>query len=224
MGFIKKISAPLIFLAVIGSLYVVWWALDLPSQGRLIELSRTYFEQYGLIVVFVSAILEGALLIGIYYPGSLVIFLGVMFAAGDISKIAAVIVVTTLGMLIAYTINFFLGRYGWYQILIRFGLSGELERAKEKLQKHQVKAIIGTYWHPNFAALTSTSAGILGLNFPRFAVFSVVVTICWNVFWGTLAALLGEASLAVMGIRFAIMVVLVWVVYILWKRKEIPSP
>src|SRR3989344_5209351 len=105
----KKIALPLLFLGVFLSLYLIWRLLSLPPEDELIQIAKDYFEKYGFLTVFVSAVVEGLLLIGWYYPGSLVIFLGVIFAGKDIPKVVEVVSVVTIGLFIAYIINFFLG-------------------------------------------------------------------------------------------------------------------
>jgi membrane protein DedA with SNARE-associated domain len=218
---LKKAAQPLALLVFVGVFYFGWKLLDLPSEEELIVIARAYFEKYGLITVFISAIIEAALMLGLYYPGSLVIFLGVIFAAGNVPKILAVIVVTILGTSLAYIMNYFLGKYGWYHLIGRFGLTENLDRAKAKLEQHDIKAVFGTYWHPNLAAFTSTAAGILHLSFKRFILLSILASICWNFFWGMLAAILGEKALKIIGFRFALVVVVVWIAYIVWlERKE----
>ena len=217
---LNKFSLLVASIAAVALVYGLWWLLDLPKEKEIIALANSYFERYGLITVLISAVLEGLILIGVYYPGSLVIFLAVIFAAGDVLKVAEVVIVATLGVLIAYVTNYLLGQYGWYKLLSKFGLDDSIDEAKKRLEKHQKKALILTYWHPNFAALTSTAAGILGMNFYKFFALSALVALIWNIFWGTLAAILGEASLAVMGLRFIMVAFAVWALYIYMKEKD----
>jgi 23S rRNA pseudouridine1911/1915/1917 synthase len=220
---IEKIATPLMVFAAVLLFYFIWRFLDLPSDEQVIEIARVYFERYGLITIFLSAIVEGTLLLGAYYPGSMVIFLGVIFSAGDTIRVIEVVLVTTIGLIVAYTINFFLGRYGWYKLLAKFGLEEEIEEAKHRLEKHVFKAMAGTFWHPNFAAITSTAAGILDLDFKRFILSAGLVTFLYDCFWGVLASLIGMAALSMMGLPFAVTVIVIWVAYILWSKKKAGS-
>ena len=148
---LKKIVLPLIFLGVAVSLFFVWKIFNLPPQEKLIEIARSYFDAYGLITIFISSILEGVLLVGWYYPGSLVIFLGVIFAGHDAVRVTEVISVVTAGFFIAYALNFSLGKYGWYRVLLVLGLREALERAQRRLANYGLRVIFLTYWHPNLA-------------------------------------------------------------------------
>ena len=215
----KKIALPLLFLCVFLSLYLLWRLLNLPPEDELIQIAKDYFEKYGLLTVFVSAVIEDLLLIGWYYPGSLVIFLGVIFAGKDIPKVVEVVSVVTIGLFIAYIINFFVGKYGWYRLLLAFGLKEPLENAEHRLTKYGLRAIFMSYWQPNLAALTSASVGILQFSFRKFLIYSFFATVLWSIFWGTIAYFLGGASLSFIGIRFIIIAILVWIVFRLWFKK-----
>lgn len=218
--YLDKLILPLLSVVAVAVLLIVWKVLDLPSNEELIPIARQYFEKYGLITIFISAIVEGMLFFGLYYPGSLVIFFGVLFAAGDVSMIVRVIIVATLGMMVAYVVNYCAGKYGWYKLLMKLRLEGEMEKARQKLQKHEVQAIFGSYWHPNFAAFTSTAAGVLNMSLKRFFALSLLAAGMWNTFWGAIGAILGEKALHVMGTRFAIAILVVWVAYILWHHNR----
>ncbi len=192
---LQNIGLPLVFLGVFASLFLLWRILNLPKDDELIEIIRNWFNQYGLWIVLVSAIIEGVLLVGWYYPGSLVIFLGVIFAGKDIPQVIITISFVTIGLLVAYILNYAIGRYGWYKLLLKFGIKAPVENAKRRLTKYGLKGIYGSYWQPNLAALTSTAAGILHFPFKKFLKYSLIATIIWNVFWGSLVYFLGESAL-----------------------------
>lgn len=218
--FLKGVALPLLFLTVLVALYFFWKILDLPPEDEFIQIIKGYFERYGLLTVLTSALLEGMLFIGWYFPGSLVIFLGVIFAGKDFLRVSEVLSVATVGLSSAYLLNFFLGKYGWYRLLLSFSLSGPLEDAQRRLTKYGLSTIFLSYWQPNLAALTSTAAGILQFSFRKFFIYSLGATILWNIFWGALVYILGEASLYLVGLRFVIITIVVWAVF-KWRPKKI---
>lgn len=219
----KIIALPLAFLGILLSLVALWKALQLPSEEELIAVARQYFDRYGYGVVFVSALIEGMLLLGLYYPGSFVIFLGVILAGQNIPRVGAVVLVVTLGLLIAYLLNYLLGKYGWYRLFVRFGLRQQIEKAQARLARQGPNIIFVTYWHPNFAALTAAAAGILHLTFIRFLLYSVVAALGWNTFWAALIYWLGEVALELTGIRFAIIVIIAWTLFVIAKRAKLKN-
>lgn len=219
--FLKILGLPLVVLAVFLSLRAVWKIFDLPPEDELIEITRRYFDLYGYGIVFVSAMIEGLLLAGWYYPGSLVIFLGVIFAGRNIPEVILVVTLVTIGLFLADLFNYALGKYGWYRLLLRFGLRGPMENAQLRLAKYGPSGIFLSYWHPNLAALTATAAGTLQFSFKKFVLYSAIAVGLWNVFWGTLVYFLGEAALTLIGMRFVLVVIAVWILCrLIFKRKH----
>jgi membrane-associated protein len=204
---LKQIWLPLVLLGLCFSILLIWRVFDLPTQEEMVRIARLYFEKYGLITLFISSIIEGILVLGWYYPGSLVIFLGVIFAGKDIPKVIEAVAIITAGLLIAYIIDFFMGKYGWYRLLLKFGLRKPIDVAKQRLEKRGMTAIYASFWDPNLAGLTSTAAGILQFTFKKVFKHFLLALIIWNIFWGTLVYFLGEAALSVVGIQFTIVAI-----------------
>ncbi len=215
---IKILSAPLALLAAYLFVLLLWRALGLPKEDVLIETTKNWFDHFGLWVVFVSAILEGTLILGQYYPGGLVIFLGVIAAGHDIPKIIQVVAVVSLAFLIGYSIDYLIGRYGWYKLFLKFGLKKSLDKAQDKLQKHELSAVIFSYWEPNLASITATAAGILQVPLVKFSLHSAAGIIIWNAFWGTLVASLGAKALQLIGLKWILIIFSAWVIILLVKH------
>ena len=215
---LPTIWLPLFALTALCSFYIVWLLLDLPPQEEVIRLAQIYFEKYGLLAIFICAIIEGVLFAGWYFPGSFVIVLGVFLAGDDYTQLFGVFAVTTIGLLIAYTVNFYLGKYGWYKVLSALGLREPLNRAQVQLTAYGPRAIFLTFWHPNFAALTSTAAGILQMSFKTFAVYAISATVLWDTFWTIVGYTLGETALTIIGPQYIIAFIALWVALALFKK------
>jgi len=177
--YLRLLSLPLSFLGLFISLFIVWKIFDLPSAEILIEKIGVFFDSYGLIVFFISALIEGMLLFGGYFPGVFVIFVSVLSASSPEEALMR-ITIGTLGLITAHIINYFLGRYGWYKLLVKFGLKSQIENAKEKIIKNGQLAIFGSYWLPSIASLTDTASGILHMPFKKFITASITASIIWN--------------------------------------------
>lgn len=215
---------PLFSLVAFGAFYLVWIFFDMPSQEQLIVTSGEYFEKYGLITIFVSAILESVLMMGWYYPGSLVIVLGAVLAGDDLVQLSLVWLVTTLGFIISYIFNFYVGKYGWYRLISALGFREALEKAKSQLVSYGPRAIFFTYWHPNLAALTATAAGILSIPIRTFLLYSLAATVPYNITWTTLAYILGEKAIDAIGPKFVLAVIAIWVLVILVRKRKPSLP
>lgn len=202
---------PLFALLVFGSFYVVWALLDLPSEDEVLRVAETYFNSYGLLTILIAAILEGILLAGWYFPGSLVIVLGVVLAHNDIRQVIGVFAVTTIGLLIAQIFNFFIGKHGWYRLLAALGFREALEHAERQLAEYGPRIIFLTYWHPNFGALTATAAGTLKTPFRTFLFYSAIALVVWDTLWTILGYSLGRAAITAIGPKFVIAFVVIWI-------------
>jgi len=215
---LKILAVPLILFAIYLSMAAAWKILGLPTDDEQFDIIKQFFISHGLWVVFIGALIEGFLLLGQYFPGGFIIFLGVISAGKDIPRVIQVVTVVSLAFFISYTLNYWVGKYGWYNLLIKFGLKTALESAKEKLAKQGLNAVIFSYWEPNLASLTATAAGILRVHLKQFLIYSTIGIIIWNTFWGTLVFSLGDSALKLIGFKYVIIIFLGWFCILLFKK------
>ena len=220
---LKFVALPLAVLATFGVLYVIWLALDLPPEETLAAAAKDYLDRYGIVIVLISAYLEGLLLIGWYFPGTLVIVLALIFAAPHPARFALVAAVAGTGLLSAFVTNFFAGKYGWYRVLLAFGLREPLENAQRRLTRYGLSAIFTTYWQANLASCISTAAGILQFPVRRFLLYSFAAEALWITFWASVIFFLGSAALSLVGFRMILFLIMLWIAGRLiyrWKFEE----
>jgi membrane protein DedA with SNARE-associated domain len=215
---LKIISIPLALLAVSLMVHGLWVLFKLPQGDALTAAVQDFFKRYGLWLLFMSAILEGMLILGQYYPGGIMIFLGVVSAGHNILRVILVVSVVSLAFFIGYTIDYLMGKYGWYKLFLKFGLQKTLDNAKTKVARKELRAILASYWEPNLASVTATAAGILQIPFFRFSAYSAIGIVVWNTLWGTLVAILGVRVFSLFGIKYAFIVVFIWVSIIIAKH------
>jgi len=169
-----------------------------PSASEIIDTARTLFDIYGYWFILFGATIEGLLFVTIYFPGSTVIGLGAVFArTGDLS-LPLVIAAGALGLQIGLTVDYLLGRYGWYHLLVRLGLEGSLAKWQDRVEKYGLLAMGTAYLIPTTAALLATSAGILRVPFWKFLPASSVVITIWVAVVCIAAYLVGEELVRVL--------------------------
>src|ERR1043165_9324834 len=95
------VALPLAVLAVFGLLYAIWIALDLPPEQTIIAIARPYLERYGVAIVLLCAYLEGLLLIGWYFPGTLVVIFAFVAAGPDATRVAQIAAAAGSGLFAA---------------------------------------------------------------------------------------------------------------------------
>ncbi len=215
--FFKYAIVPLVILSIFAVFTIIYKYLGLPSFDEIVELAKGAYAEYGYWVVFIGAVAEGILFANWYLPGSVIVVMSVVFAKENGLSVFWVINCITLGFLLTAMINYSLGRYGWYRLLLKFGMKDTLERAKQKTEKHGLKIIFGTYFHPNLGSLIATSAGILRLPVVKFFTYSLVALLAWNAFWGILVYYTGDFILNLVTYKSLIMILMAWVVVLLFE-------
>jgi membrane protein DedA with SNARE-associated domain len=219
-SFLRIAGAPIVVLGILVNLYIAWNVFDLPSKEALISVARDYFATYGYYFAFVSAFIEGLLFINWYFPGSFIVFLSVIIAGEGELNIFLVLSVVVLGFFLASLVDYLVGKYGWYRLFLKLGLSEPIEKSKEKLLKRGPWILLAMYWHPNFGAISATAAGILMIPFRKFLIYCATALIFWDSFWGTLVYFLGPKALRLMDIRLGIVLIAVWVICLFMQAKR----
>ncbi len=212
---LKLLSIPLTLMIIYLSMALLWKLFNFPNPEELVNIITNYFNSYGLWIVFISALIEGFLLLGQYFPGGFIIFLGVLSAGSNIIRASNVVLIVSIAFFISYYGNYLLGKYGWYKLFEKFGLKKSLDNAQRRLNKHGFKAVIFSYWEPNLASITATAAGILHLPTKVFLLYSAIGIIAWNSFWGILIFNMGKAALQLTGLKYVTIIFFIWIVMIL---------
>ncbi len=190
---IKKAAfIPLFLLLAVIMGDIVWRAVGLPGVDETILLIKNLFVDHGYPIVLLAAFIEAFLLIGLYLPGSVALILASTLSGQGVLNIWLVILLTVTGFLSAAVINYALGRFGWYHLLVKFGLKNAIEKMKIRAETKGFKLIHFTYLNPNLASLSATSFGILRVNFYKFLFHSVIAFMYWNIIWGFTFYFLGD--------------------------------
>lgn len=219
----RVLILPLSIAAFAGVLFGVWKLLDLPPEHRVIEIARDYFGRYGLAIIIVSSFIEGLLIVGLYFPGSMVFFLGLLAASEDPAQVAKVTGFAIIGIWMAYVVNFYMGRFGWYRVFTAVGLKDSLESAKRKLDRNGISTIALTFWHPNIGAVVATGAGVLDFRAKVFLPVSLLTVAFWLSFWSVLVFWLGPDAISILGFRVLIAILLLWMIYRFLRARYRPN-
>ena len=215
--FIKFASVPLVLLAILLALIGLFHLFDLPDYNEIIAWAKASTFKYGYWFIFIGALAEGILFFNWYLPGSVVVVLGGVFAPQMGLSTFKVVALIIFGFWLTSILNYAMGRYGWYRLLLRFGLKGAIEKTKARVEKHGLKIIFGTYFHPNIGALTATSAGILQLSFKKFLYYSTMALVAWNTLWGTVAYYIGPPLVEQVHYKNLVVVLLIWLVILFFQ-------
>lgn len=194
------------------------YIVDAPT---LINHLKNLYDSYGYALIFFGALLEGTFVLGLYLPGSLVILLGAALAKTGVIPFPMVIILAVAGFNCGFTLNYLLGKYGWYQIFERLGFKKQIDHAKAKLEKYEVMALLFGYVMPSAASFLTTAAGMLRLPYKRFIITSILIQSGWTLLWGSLAFWLGLTFVEYFIQYFGFVVIIGLAIYFYKKMPEI---
>lgn len=169
---------------------VTYRLFGLPSPFELSLIIERWFTVYGLSVLFIFAFFEAFFIIGMYFPGSLAIALAVYTLGKTTIDLFYIGVVAFIAFIIANIGNYFLGKYGYYKLLLVIGKKDIIENMQKTMLKHGTKTFYITGFFPNFFAITSVCAGISKLNFLKTVYVQFISLLFWVTVWTFLGSLI----------------------------------
>lgn len=164
------------------------------SFNEFIKFLSDIYVNHGPLILFLSGFIESIILVGLYFPGSTIILLGATLAGAGIISLPSVIVWTTLGILLAYSLNYWLGKVGGDKFLKKFGLEETVNQARGKAEKSNLIYLWSTA-HPNIGAVVAVALGIMKVNFVKFILQMTLTQFFWSTFWGVIFYFFGLALL-----------------------------
>jgi membrane protein DedA with SNARE-associated domain len=166
------------------------------SFQEWIELFRTFYDQHGYLIVFLSALGENTAIFGLLLPGNSLVLLGAFYARLGSLNLGLVILWATLGTILGYHLDFLFGRFILVNAITRWSstklgrrlrLAGRLRLAQMQIRKHGGKAILISHLAGHLRSFVAISAGMIGMPYHTFLIFEIIAATLWN----TLYALLG---------------------------------
>lgn len=215
---LKHTISYLPFLLLLGYLgvFVLFYGRAPTAQDVLDRLIVLY-KTHGYLLIFIGAYFEGVLLLGFYVPGSTVMLLGAALAKTGIVSFPLAYGTGLLGLTLAYSTNYLLGRFGWYHLFEKFGLQEGMAATRQKLITHKRKTMFFGYIYPGSAAFVATAAGVLRMPFQEFIFWSVISQGFWGLVWGGIAYFFGVTIIDVIMKYFLLAIILVG---LLWLGKR----
>jgi membrane protein DedA with SNARE-associated domain len=219
---------PITLLALLGIFLLTYQALNLPSYDEIIAFAQAQYEVHGYWVVFVAALAEGFLLVNWFFPGSIVVVMGTLFATQGAQSVALTVSLIMTAFFIMTLVNFYMGKYGWYKIFLKFGLEKEIDNMRQRIEKHGMKIIILSYIHPHVGSLTATAAGILQINTKTFIKYSLAAFAFWATVWVGMVYLAGEKIVSLINFQNLLIIMVAWILvmgvqFSIKKLKPQPS-
>ncbi len=178
---------------VIAYIIIAFFLKDLlPSGEEILTNFSRLFAKYGYELVFIGALLEAALLVNFLVPGASVVLVGAFFASQGVMSYPIFLAVAITGFLAGFLIDYWIGFYGWSDILVRMGMGRYVEMAKRKLLSAGGKSFFFGYVHPDIATIFAIAAGITKMDIREFILYSFLAGSMWLIFWTGLVYIFGD--------------------------------
>lgn len=137
---------------------MVNWVTD-----QVFLILNSLFAQYGIVIVFIAALSEATVGLGLVVPGIIMIFLAGAYAQEQQSGLVTLFIVANLGTVLGDTISYGLGRWGGERL--RNTRFGPALRMGEALVSGQARWLI-PFYHLNSVSRTLGPFGAGALRMP----------------------------------------------------------
>lgn len=208
---LQVIAMPLFFLALLITIYALWNAFNLPRTDEIILMMQGWFQTYGLWLMSVNGLIEGLAFVGMYYPGTLVIFLGVVLM-DSLLDVLIVGLMTLAGLMVAYALDYYIGTKKWCRRLMRLGISKPFEVAQGHIREGGARNIFWYSWMPNVTTFMATAAGVEGVGWWRTMWELFKATVIWGGGWILIFIFIGDEILEIFGIQILFLLIIIWMV------------
>lgn len=165
-------------------LILAWNLFELPQGEALFSQLGDIFRRHGLWIVGVSALIEGLVLVNLYFPGSAVIAIAVIALRGQPAQAAMVVGITAVAFVVAAQINFLIGYYGVHALFLRMRGEAFLDRVKLWHARFGKWFIPLSFFHPNFGAFVAVACGKARYSPTKFMSLAASAILFWNTVWG----------------------------------------
>jgi membrane protein DedA with SNARE-associated domain len=153
--------------------------LGMPGVDAVAGVAKGFFERYGLIALYISAVIESLFMISFYFPGSLVVVVAILVSDRSIPALGAIVLIGWASVLTATVINYWLGKEGFYRLLLHLGSEKSVIEMQAWLEKRGRWAIFFSGVHPNILAITNICMGIARAGLLKTLALSFIAIAFW---------------------------------------------
>lgn len=146
--------------------FMIWalWSLGIiPPPVEIVPFLESLYNRLGLFGIFLTSFLEGIAYIGLYVPGTTIIFLAIVFSDGSFLSLVYISLTITLSLTLVSILNYVWGKF--------FASKKQRESKKEGVEKNIFLSII----HPNLLAFYFFHRGLKKKDFWKVFLFPLII-------------------------------------------------
>jgi membrane protein DedA with SNARE-associated domain len=168
----------------------------MPDLHALLDGLRDAYEVWGYPIVFLGAMLENTVLLGLVLPGGTLVMLGAVYAHNGSMSLPGVLLLAFLGMVMGTSLDYALGRLGLQSALRRTRVAGRLEphlaRAERFLDRWGAWAFVLAHFIGHVRSFLAITAGMTRLPVRRFLLYEGIAALIWNILFVGAGYAVGE--------------------------------
>jgi len=164
---------------------------------NILLLKINFVETFGYLFTFLATFFEASPLIGLFIPGSVIVFFAGFFAKLGLLNLTWVYILSILGAILGDLASYLFGRYCGKDFLHKYGkyflIKREYVYASYNLaHEHTGKSLVLGRLHP----LTRTAApfivGSHKVGFGKFMFFNIIGGVLWGLIFVSLGYAFGQ--------------------------------
>jgi membrane protein DedA with SNARE-associated domain len=202
----------------------------------IVEFAKQQYNNYGYWIVFLGALLENTIILGLFLPGGTLVILGAVNASTGTLSIWWVVLLGWLGLFLGNITDYWLGRLGLYNLIVRLPihktLQPHMDTAHEFLKARGAVAISVSMFLGGIRSFVMLTCGTVKFPFWKFVLYQIPASFVWNAIYCLLGYFLAESVgvdniVTLVGVVIAVMVVMGYMgmglQYKLMPKKAAPA-
>lgn len=165
---------------------------------RMLLMKISTIETFGYLLIFLSTLLEASPLVGIFIPGSVIIFFAGFVAKTGFLHFKAVLFYAVIGAILGDLGGYLFGRYAGKEFLHKYGkyflIKREyIDRSCDIVHGHTGKSLVFGRLNPITRSAAPFIVGAHKVNFGKFMFFNVIGGALWGFLFVSLGWIFGHS-------------------------------
>ncbi|MBU3913555.1 MAG: DedA family protein [Nanoarchaeota archaeon] len=165
---------------------------------KVLLLKINFIESFGYFLVFLATLFEASPFIGIFIPGSILIFLAGFAAKLQLMNFKIVVFLAILGAILGDVAGYLFGKYCGKEFLHKYGKyflirKEYIEKSCEIVHGHTGKSLVFGRLNPITRSVAPFIVGAHKVKFGKFMFFNIIGGVLWGFVFVSLGYIFGNS-------------------------------
>lgn len=165
---------------------------------KILAIRISTVETFGYLIVFLTTLLEASPLVGIFIPGSIILFFAGFAAKMHLISFKLIVFFGVAGAFIGDIAGYLFGRYYGRSFLHRFGKyflvrKEYIEKSCEIIHEHTGKSLVAGRLNPITRSVAPLIVGSNRVGFWKFVFFNAIGATLWGFTFVSLGYIFGNS-------------------------------